>query len=218
MARVPLLTDDDADEITKAFFEGCIELIGRVPNSMRVYGRMPKVAMWLLPFLVSLQREGAGGRLDGRTKELVVLKTSLTNACDYCATHNTSLGIATGLTMDEINVLDTSYIESNLLSERDKAVVRWAEAVTRNQAARDKEGFEALREWFDDDEIVELTWLSAMFNMLNRVHDSLHLDIEPQDEVDKIQRSSFISQDAVLDYVRRMVDLTTEHRADASGA
>lgn len=59
---------------------------------MRVYGRVPGVAVWLLPFPVSLQREGAGGRLDGRTKELIVLTTSFRNACEYCATHNISLG------------------------------------------------------------------------------------------------------------------------------
>lgn len=207
MTRVPLLTDDEADELTKAFWDGCTELIGRVPNSMRVYGRVPKVAMWMLPFLASLQREGAGGRLDGRTKELVVLKTSLTNACEYCVTHNTSLGQATGITMAEIEVLDGDYAGSDVLSDRDKAVVRWAEAVTGNTADRDNEAFEALRQWFDDDEIVELTWLSAMFNMLNRVHDSLHLELEPHQEVNLIRRSARVPEEKVLAYVRTMVEI-----------
>jgi uncharacterized peroxidase-related enzyme len=213
VARIPLLTDDEADELTRAFWEGCTDLIGRVPNSMRIYARVPKVAVWMLPFLASLQREGAGGRLDGRTKELVVLKTSLTNACDYCATHNMSLGRATGLSTDEIAVLDGDYAASPVLSHRDKAVVRWAEAVTRNSADRDNEGFEALRQWFDDDEIVELTWLSAMFNMLNRVHDALHIDIEPQHDVDKIQRSAHVSEERVLAYARRMVEVLEARQA-----
>lgn len=213
MTRVPMRTDAEADALTKAFWDGCTELIGRVPNSMRVYGRLPKIAMWMLPFMVSLQREGAGGHLDGRTKELIVLKTSMANACEYCVTHNTSLGQATGLTLDEIDVLDGEYAGSTLLSDRDKAVVRWAEAVTRNTGARDQDAFEALRQWFDADEIVEITWLSAMFNMLNRVHDTLHLDIEPQHEVNLIRRSARIPEEKVLAYVRKMVDLAERESA-----
>ena len=204
-----MITDEEAanDPVLSKFFEGCRDLIGRVPNSMRVYGRVPVSAAWLLPFLVSMQREGAGGRLDGRTKELIVLKTSFTNACDYCATHNTSLGQATGLELEQIDVLNQDYRGTDLLSERDKAVVRWAEVVTTNEAARDKAAFEALKEHFDDDEIVEITWLSAMFNMLNRVHDSLLLDIELPDEVAQIQRSSHIPHDKVVTWLSEMVEI-----------
>lgn len=218
MPRVAMVTDAEAarDPITAKFFSGCEELIGRVPNSMRVYGRVPKVAAWMLPFLVSLQREGAGGRLDGRTKELVVLATSVTNSCEYCVTHNTSLGQATGLTFDQIAAIDGDYHASEHLDDREKAVVRWAEAVTRNEAARDTPAFDALREWFDEDEIVEITWLSAMFNMLNRVHDSLWLDIEQSDEVQRIQRSSFVPEDKVVAWAREMAEvMAAQVRTDA---
>lgn len=204
-----MVTDEEAanDAVLSKFFAGCRNLIGRVPNSMRVYGRVPTSAAWLLPFLVSLQREGAGGRLDGRTKELIVLKTSFSNECDYCATHNTSLGQATGLSLEQIEALPTDYQSSASLSDRDKAVVRWAEVVTTNEAARDKAAFEALKEHFDDDEIVEITWLSAMFNMLNRVHDSLLIDIELPDEVAHIQRSSFIPHASVVEWASEMVGI-----------
>jgi len=83
MARVPYVSDAEASEQVRLFFEGCRELIGRVPHSMRAYARSPHVATWFLPFLVTLQREGAGGLLDGRTKELAILKTSMVNGCAY---------------------------------------------------------------------------------------------------------------------------------------
>ncbi len=83
MARVPYVSDAEASEQVRLFFEGCRDLIGRVPRSMRVYARSPNVATWFLPFLVTLQREGAGGLLDGRTKELAILKTSAVNGCAY---------------------------------------------------------------------------------------------------------------------------------------
>ena len=209
MTRVSMITDEDAagDELLEHFFRGCERLIGRVPNSMRVYAHVPVSAAWLLPFLVSLQREGAGGRLDGRTKELVVLATSFTNACKYCATHNTSLGQATGLSMAEIEAVHAGSGNSDLLGDRDQAVVRWAEAVTRNEAARAKAAYEALARHFDEPAIVEITWLSAMFNMLNRVHDSLHVDLEPHEQVDRIRRSARVDHPAVVDWLSETVDI-----------
>lgn len=213
MTRVSMIEDDQAvgDETLERFFHGCERLIGRVPNSMRVYGHVPVSAVWLLPFLVSLQREGAGGRLDGRTKELVVLATSFTNACAYCATHNTSLGQATGLSPQEIDAVQAGYGNSDVLGDRDQSVVRWAEAVTRNEAPRDKEAYEALAGHFDEAEVVEITWLSAMFNMLNRVHDALQVDLEPLDQVDRIRRSARIEHEAVVDWMAETVE-TLRHR------
>ena len=54
---------------------------------------------------------------------------------------------------------------------------------------------------------MELTWAIGLFNMLNRVHDALRFDVEEQAEVDKIRRSRFASEAAVLDYVRRALAL-----------
>lgn len=211
-----MITDEEAagDELLNTFFDGCRTLIGRVPNSMRVYGRVPGTAAWMLPFLASLQREGAGGRLDGQTKEIVVLKTSIANACKYCHTHNISLGLATGLTQEQIDVLEGDYQSSSLLSDREKAAARWAEAVTHNEAARDQEAFDTLAAHFDEDEIVEVTWLSAMFNMLNRVHDSLHVDMEMPEEVAHIQRSSYIAEKSVVDWAEGMVGAMKRRVAD----
>jgi uncharacterized peroxidase-related enzyme len=209
MGRIGKVTDEEAagNALVTAYFEGCKELLGRIPNTARTYARLPKIAMWLLPFTAALQREGGGGKLDGRIKELVVLATSMANACNYCVAHNKSLGLATGLTAVEIEDLENDYVASETLSDRDKAAVRWAEAVTRNEAARDKDAFEALKEWYDEDEILELTWVSALFNMFNRVHDSLHIDIEIQREVDLIKRSARVSDVAIAETAARLADV-----------
>ncbi|MCC7103702.1 MAG: hypothetical protein IT307_01045 [Chloroflexi bacterium] len=53
---------------------------------------------------------------------------------------------------------------------------------------------------------MELTWVSALFNMVNRVHDSLRLDVEEQSEVNKIRRSAVLTEEAILKYGRRLVE------------
>jgi hypothetical protein len=124
------------------------------------------------------------------------------NACAFCTAHNRSLGSAVGLTDAEIDALADDYEASAVLSERDKAVVHWAEVVTRNEARRDTAGFERLKAYFTDDEIVELTWVSALFNMINRITDSLWLDIEETD-VEGIRKP--VTEAGIIEFVRRML-------------
>lgn len=206
MTRIPIQDEESADELTREFWAGCETLLGRVPTSMRLYARLPRIAMWMMPFITTLQREGAGGRLDGRTKEIAILKTSMVNSCAYCIGHNTVLAQSFGMTLEQIEALGDGYESSDLLDRREKAVVRWAEAVTLNTAARDVDAFDALKEWFDDDEILELTWVTAMFNMINRIHDTLHLEIEPHDQVKRITRAARVAPGQVLEYGRSILD------------
>ena len=63
-------------------------------------------------------------------------------------------------------------MDSNLLSEREKAAVLWAEHVTKNTARSRDDVFERVRSIFDEQEIVELTMICGLFNFRNRYMDS----------------------------------------------
>lgn len=217
MARIAYVREEGHDPLVELFYAGCRELIGRVPNASRLYAHFPKAAVWFLPFLVTLQRDGAGGRLDGATKELAILATSTANQCNYCIQHNSSLGRATGLSARQIEAVQGDYRSSDALSDREKAVTEWAMAVARNSAMGDTQAFEHLRQFFREDEILELTWVCALFNMNNRVHDALWADIEEQSDIDLIQRSKIASERAVLRFVRQALELAEAELAARTG-
>lgn len=128
--------------------------------------------------------------MPGRIKEMVVIKTSHVNGCRYCYAHNTALGQAAGITHDEIiEISGDDYLQSKTLSTEEKVAVQWAEAVTLNTAATRDDLFAEMKRLFTEAEIVELTMVSAMFNMINRINDSLQVPIEEQDEINLIKRS-----------------------------
>jgi hypothetical protein len=81
--RVPLLDPTTASGEVARFFEATSEFRGRVPNSARTWAHVPHVAKFFLLAGTPLQREGAGGVLSCRIKEMAVLKTSHANACRY---------------------------------------------------------------------------------------------------------------------------------------
>jgi len=89
------------------------------------------------------------------------------------------LGQALGLTDHEFEALqDESYASSALFSEREKAVLAWAEAMTLNTAKRDDNAWSELRRHFSDAEIVEVSLITALFNMINRLNDSFRTELE----------------------------------------
>ena len=92
-------------------------------------------------------------------------------------------------------------MESEHLSDREKAAVLWAEHVTKNTAKERDDVFDHLKQHFDEAEIVELTLMSGMFNMFNRFMDSLQIDLEVQGEVDKIKRSLNLDPEKVRTYL-----------------
>jgi hypothetical protein len=89
------------------------------------------------------------------------------------------LGQALGLTDHEFEALqDESYASSALFTEREKAVLAWAEAMTLNTAKRDDNAWNELRRLFNDAEIVEVSLITALFNMINRLNDSFRTELE----------------------------------------
>jgi len=71
------------DQEIQNMFTAVTAMLGRVPNSYRTLARSPLVAKMLIPFNAVVQREGAGSVLSTKLKEMVVIKTSHINACNY---------------------------------------------------------------------------------------------------------------------------------------
>jgi uncharacterized peroxidase-related enzyme len=202
MQRLPKIERHNISGDLEHFYDAVTALLGRVPNFYRTISHAPWLAMLLLPFNAAVQRQWPGSRMSGRIKELVVIKTSHVNGCRYCYAHNTALGEAAGITHEEIiEISSDDYLDSDTLSEAEKLAVHWAEAVTLNTAAKSDDLFAEMKRVFTDGEIVELTMVSAMFNMINRLNDSLQVPIEMQDEVNLIKRSLNLDPAKVRAYV-----------------
>ena len=84
-------------------------------------------------------------------------------------------------------------MESDLLSDREKAAVLWAEHVTLNTARESNGVFEQVQPLFNDAELVEITLMSCFFNLFNRFVDALRVPVEVSSEVDKIKGSLHLS-------------------------
>jgi len=88
-----------------------------------------------------------------------------------------SLALAEGLSLAECDAL-ADWRPSTLFSERERAVLAYADTMTRDIAVPDAV-FAELKRHFNTREIVELTVLIGTYNMNARVLQALELDLEP---------------------------------------
>lgn len=111
------------------------------------------------------------------------------------------LGQALGLTDAEFDALqDDGYRESPLFSEREKAALRWAEAMTLNTAKNDDAVWDEMRRLFSDAEIVEISLAAGMFNMINRLNDSFRTELEPEEYNRRQHGAVGVTRDALDEY------------------
>ena len=202
MARITKIQKDTLDPKFTEFYSAVENLLGRVPNFYKTFSNSPFLAMAFLPINALAQREWQGTNISGKIKELIVIKTSHTNGCKYCYAHNTSLGRAAGISDAQIKAISLNeYANSSLFEQEEVLALKWAEAVTLNKAAKDDTLFNELKSCYTETQIAEMTILCAMFNMINRINDSLDVDLEDTTEIDKIQRSLVLEPKKMTHYL-----------------
>jgi alkylhydroperoxidase family enzyme len=184
VARVKMIKPEEADAQTRKVYEGVVKQWGRISNFSRVLAHQPAaLAGWMLPN-ESIRLNKVKSDPDYvKIQQLVIIKTSALNRSAYCLSHNVPLGKKVGLTQAQIAATQGSeYMSSSELDDRQKAAIRWAEAVTLMHARDDEDAFAAMKKHFNEKQIVELTIFCGMWNYSNRLCEALHVDLERPDK------------------------------------
>jgi alkylhydroperoxidase family enzyme len=174
MARVPLLDVEDDPALKPLTDRIRAARRGRVINVYRLLLHSPPLAeTWFEHNNAVRWKTG----LDGRLREMVIVRiASLTRARYVLGQHVPKLALAEGLTLAECEAL-ADWQGSTLFGARDRAVLAYADAMTRDVEVPDAV-FEPLGQHFNDRQIVELTVLIGTYAMHVRVCEALKLDSE----------------------------------------
>ena len=184
MARVAMIPPDSTDSAVRKVYDHVLTHWGRISNFSQVLAHQPAALMgWALPNdAIRLGNVKADADYV-KIQQLVIIKTSALNRSAYCMSHNVPLGKKIGLSEAQIKAAQgKDYMASPDLDDRQKAAVRWAEAVTQMTARDDDEAFAAMKRHFTEKEIVELTVFCGMWNYSNRLCEALHVDLERPDK------------------------------------
>ena len=145
---------------------------GAVLDSARLWARTPRVFAALSLLYAAFDRRSSP--VEPALRTLITVRISQINGCAFCIDLNSAIGLRRGLGSDKL-VARPCFRESPLFSDREKAALAYAEAVTVSGPPPGRAHFERLREYFDDDGIVELTGLIAFQNLSSKFNAALGL-------------------------------------------
>lgn len=146
----------------RLFFWNQKRRYGAVLEPSRLWGRSPKVFMALALLYGALDRRASP--IEATLRSLVTVRISQINWCAFCVDINSAIVLKRGVDREKLAQL-AGFEASALFSEREKAALAYAEAVTYSDRQPTDEHFARLRRHFDDDAIIELTALIAFQNL-----------------------------------------------------
>jgi AhpD family alkylhydroperoxidase len=171
----------------RLFFWNQRRKYGAVLEPARLWGRSPKVFITLASLYGALDRRTSP--IEPPLRSLVTVRVSQINWCAFCVDINSATVLRRGVGEAKLAAL-AEFETSPLFTEREKAALGYAEAVTYSDRRAAPEHFARLRRHFNDDAIIELTGLIAFQNLSSKFNAALSVESQgfcavapqPQDE------------------------------------
>lgn len=174
MARVNYIEENTTNNpVVKEAFERMRKKRGKVTNIYKALAHKPSILSTIGPFVASVQQPD---ELDAKLKERIILRVSRINRSAYCCHAHEQISTKMGFTPDEIREMDDP--QSANVSDAEKAALRYAEALTVNPGSIPDEVYGNLGNYYSESQIVEITMIAALYNMINRFNEALKLDPE----------------------------------------
>ncbi|MCB2031772.1 MAG: carboxymuconolactone decarboxylase family protein [Rhodoferax sp.] len=166
-------------------FAGYQNLIGFIPNSVLIMQRRPRMAR-------ALQQLGAAvwdpeSSVPIGFKRLLALFASRVTGCQYCMAHNAGSLQRVGVAQAKVDAL-WDYRESPLFTEAERCALDFTMAASSVPNAVTDEMFAGMRTHWNDEQIVEIVGVIALFGFTNRWNDTMAtpLESEPTEVAERV--------------------------------
>ncbi len=180
-AQTPMALDlpmvDPLPPETRKYFDICADRLGLVPNVLRAYAFDIDKLNAFTGFYNDLMLAPSG--LSKLEREMIAVVVSSLNRCWYCqVAHGAAVRELSGRPeLGEALVMNWRVAD---LSGRERAMLEFAEKLTRASAEVEEADRQALREaGFGDRDIFDIAAVAGFFNMTNRVASATGMEPNP---------------------------------------
>jgi AhpD family alkylhydroperoxidase len=143
---------------------------GKVLDAALLWARSPRLFLGVAILYGMIDRRASP--VNPALRSLVTVRVSQINHCPFCVDINSATLMKRGVPADKVAALP-DWRSSALFDAREQAVLDYAEGMTLPDRGVDDAMTERLRQWFDEDGIVELTALIAFQNMSSKFNSAL---------------------------------------------
>ncbi len=170
MSNIATSTGQRFPWYVKIFFWNQKRKYGAVLEPARLWGRTPKVFAALALLYGALDRRSSP--LEPALRTLITVRVSQINWCSFCVDINSATALKRDISTAKLLAL-AEYKSSGLFSDKEQAALDYAEVVTHTGQRPTERHFQRLRQYFDDDAIIELTGLIAFQNLSSKFNAAL---------------------------------------------
>ena len=162
----------DATPEVGAIYDRYMRTRGNVPNMFRTMALRPEIFTTMIAHFEAILTTGT---LPTKLKELVIVRTSQLNRCEYCLGSHTQIAMKLGWSKEQLDDL-ANYEFRDDFTPAEKAALALAEQMTLDANHISDEFFDHLREFYDEGEVVELMASIGLFNYFNRFNNALQIE------------------------------------------
>jgi len=182
MTYIKAVDPSEAQGAVKRVYEEVQKKAGAVPTFLRVLGLRPDIleSAWTLGNRLMDEPHA----LSPITKSLIASYVSKINSAEYCMVANIGKALHLGYTEDDLKSILEDVNGSKLIDDCQKAILHFAEKMTRSAHTIAESDIQTLRDsGLTDVEILETASIIGWYNMMNRIVTALGV---PTDELYEI--------------------------------
>ena len=154
----------------RPFFWNQRRKYGRVLDAALLWARSPRLFLGVAVLYGLIDRRKSP--IEPALRSLVTVRVSQINWCAFCVDLNSATLMKRGASMAKVEALE-HWRDSDLFDERERLALDYAETMTHSDRRVDDGAYGRLKEYFDDDAIIELTALIAFQNMSSKFNSAL---------------------------------------------
>jgi len=171
----------------RLFFSAQRKKYGSVLNSSLLWARSPQLFLGLSCLFGALERKTS--LISPALRSLIIVRVSQINACAFCIDLNSYILSQRGVPLSKVEELG-NWRKSTLFNDEEKIVLEYTEAITITDKRVDEQLFKHLREFLNDDQIIELTAAIAFQNMSTKFNTALDVSSQGFCNIEKFKLSS----------------------------
>jgi len=168
---------EQADAVTEEFYDKAEERFEMLLNIFKVFGHTPELGTVFTESVMAMLKDG---ELDWLSKELLILKATHRNECQYCVVQHETLSKRLGISEEKINDIGGDrYKTSPHFTEAERALLDLTVQIGVDANNVSKELWDRLHEHFTEPQIVEAVYVITQYIAISKFGDALGVVLEP---------------------------------------
>ncbi len=168
---------EDADELTNDFYDDAEARFELLLNIFKVFGHTPKLGRIFTDSVMEMLQDSY---LDWQTKELLILKATHRNDCQYCVVQHEAVSKRLGISEEKIaDIEGDRYKTSPHYTEGEKALVELTHQIGIDANRISKDLWDRVKAHYDESQIVEAVYVITQYIAISKFGDALGVVLEP---------------------------------------